>query len=180
MPAQLPQATSTLPGLANRANAAIAVAAARSLGVDPELAMDAAYRISSVRGRYAVVPTPTGQLVRLLLAKNPAGWTEATSVVAAGQDPLAPVVIAFNAEGVDGRDPSWIYDVDFSSLHDRRVAVVGRRATDMAVRLHLEGLDAVEECPDLLNAVRRMPPGPVEVIANYSAFQDARKALSRG
>ncbi len=45
------------------------------------------------------------------------------------------MVLLFNAEGVDGRDPSWLYDVSFASLRGRDVRVQGRRATDLLVRL---------------------------------------------
>jgi UDP-N-acetylmuramyl tripeptide synthase len=112
--------------------------------------------------------------VRLLLAKNPASWLEALTLVA---DTEGPVVVAFNSEGVDGRDPSWLYDVDFSGLRGRRVTVTGRRATDMLVRLEMAGLTDLHEAPDLATALSSQPAPTVEVIANYTAFQDARKLL---
>jgi lipid II isoglutaminyl synthase (glutamine-hydrolysing) len=89
-----------------------------------------------------------------------------------------PVVIAFNSDGVDGRDPSWLYDVPFAQLADRRVVVIGKRATDMLVRLQLDGLTHVETLPGLTDALASLPAGPVDVLANYTAFQSARRELA--
>jgi UDP-N-acetylmuramyl tripeptide synthase len=164
-----------LPGHANLANAAMAVATAATLGVDPQRAADAVAAIAEVQGRYAVVEHE-GRRARLILAKNPAGWTEALDMVTAVD---APLVLAFNADGVDGRDPSWLYDVRFDRLLGRPVVVVGRRATDMVVRLGMDGLLDVRTAPDARTALRLLPPGPVSVIANYTAFREVRKELSR-
>lgn len=164
-----------LPGEANLGNAALAVAAAAEAGVPP---VDAAQAVSAVRevaGRYSRLPHGR-QTVRLLLAKNPAGWDAALRAVASSSSPL---VVAFNADGVDGRDPSWLYDVDFQRLAGRSIAVCGRRATDMLVRLRLDGLATVGQFESLAGALRALPPGPVDVIANYTAFQQARRVLDR-
>jgi UDP-N-acetylmuramyl tripeptide synthase len=162
-----------LPGRANLANAAMAVAAATSLGADPQAAADALREIVSVAGRYGVLEH-AGRRARLVLAKNPAGWVEALGVVCAG---TAPLVLAFGSDGVDGRDPSWLYDVPFAAIAGRPVVVTGRRATDMLVRLQMEGLTDVRRAPDVVSALGMLPPGPVDVVANYSAFQDSRREL---
>jgi UDP-N-acetylmuramyl tripeptide synthase len=161
-----------LPGLANLANAAMAVATAAHHGVDPKVAAEAVATIDTVAGRYAVFEHE-GREARLLLAKNPAGWLEALSMLR----PDTPLALVFNSDGVDGRDPSWLYDVSFDSLQDRPVAVAGRRATDMLVRLRMAGLDDAESYPTLRDALRALPTGPVDVLANYTAFQDARREL---
>jgi lipid II isoglutaminyl synthase (glutamine-hydrolysing) len=162
-----------LPGQANLANAAMAVAAATALGADPQAAADALGGIVSVAGRYDVVERD-GRQTRLVLAKNPAGWVEALSLVSAG---TAPLVLAFGSDGVDGRDPSWLYDVPFAGIAGRPVVVTGRRATDMMVRLEMEGLTDVRRASTVVSALGMLPPGPVDVVANYSAFQDARREL---
>ena len=163
-----------LPGRANLANALMAVATAVRTGLPPSQAVSALAGIASVAGRYDVLATP-GHRARLLLAKNPAGWLEALDMVAESRDPL---VLAFNADGVDGRDPSWLYDVPFDSIAGRRVVVTGRRATDMQVRLEMAGLTDVRRADDVPAAIRLLPPGDVQVLANYTAFQDARRSLA--
>jgi UDP-N-acetylmuramyl tripeptide synthase len=162
-----------LPGAVNRSNAAMAVAAAARLGVTARAAVAAIQDIAAVAGRYHVFETQQHR-AQLILAKNPASWFEALAMVA-GTD--TPVVLAFNSEGVDGLDPSWLYDVPFAGLAGRPVAVTGRRGTDMHVRLEMDGLDDVRLAPDVRAAIAMMPAGDVHVIANYTAFQDARKVL---
>lgn len=163
----------SLPGEANRSNALAAVAAAARLGVPPVRAVEAVRAIADVAGRYGLAEHSHHQ-VRLLLAKNPASWLEALATVA-GTD--CPVVLVFNSEGVDGRDPSWLYDVDFGALRGRRVTVTGRRATDMLVRLEMAGLCDLHEAADLPAAIAAQPGATVEMIANYTAFQEARRLL---
>jgi UDP-N-acetylmuramyl tripeptide synthase len=166
-----------LPGHFNRANAALAVVAAvTGAGVAPE---DAAARLGEVRsvaGRYERVHY-RGHDLRLLLAKNPAGWLELLDVL--GSD-SRPVVLLFNADGVDGRDPSWLYDVSFASLRGRRVLVQGRRGTDLLVRLELDGVEARHVPGSLAEAVWRLPSGhEVDVVGNYTAFQRALREVRR-
>ncbi len=158
-----------LPGEVNRANARLAIAAASSAGTDPVHALRAVAEVRHVAGRYQEFPAGRHR-VRLLLAKNPASWQETLRLVAEGR---RPVVLAFNAEGVDGRDPSWLYDVDFTPLRNRLVAVTGRRATDLSVRLRINEVPSVGQFPELAAAIERLPAGPVDLIANYTAFQDA-------
>ena len=163
-----------LPGSVNRGNAAMAIAATARLGVAPRDALGALREIRDVVGRYDVFASATHR-ARLLLAKNPASWAESLETVVAGDD---PVVLAFNADGVDGRDPSWLYDVPFAGLAGRPLVVTGRRATDMLVRLEMEGLSGVRVAPDAAAAVAMLPPGQVTVVANYTAFQAARRVLA--
>ena len=165
-----------LPGRANRANAAVAVAAAATLGVDPSVAAAAVRSIDTVAGRFGVVERD-GHQVRMLLAKNPASWVEALDLVSTR---CSPLVLAFNADGVDGRDPSWLYDVPFGALAGREVVVTGRRSTDLLVRLEMAGLTEAREAHDVSSALAMLPEGPVDLVANYSAFQQARRELGDG
>ena len=165
-----------LPGHFNLANAAFAVAAAHhvwsvSIG-------DAAARLSAVRsvaGRFEHTHL-LGHDVRVMLAKNPAGWLELLDLI--GED-RHPLVLILNAAGVDGRDPSWIYDVSFAALGGRTVIVQGRRATDLLIRLQHDGV-AASQVPGALGAALEMlPPGPVDVVGNYTAFRQAVAELRR-
>jgi UDP-N-acetylmuramyl tripeptide synthase len=120
-----------LPGAANQANAAMAVVAANLLGVAPSVSLAAMRTVASVGGRYQTVSLG-GRQVRLLLGKNPAGWSEMFGMLAPAP---APVVIAINARAADGKDPSWLWDVPFERLADREVIATGDRRHDLAVRL---------------------------------------------
>lgn len=162
----------TLPGNANRGNAAQAVAAAVALGVPVDTAVAAAERVDNVAGRYATVGFE-GREVHLLLAKNPAGWQEALSMVDRTADGL---VISVNGQVADGQDLSWLWDVVFENFEGMEVVAAGERSADLAVRLGYAGVEH-DTVPDMLDALRACPPGRVEVLANYTAFRDLNKAL---
>lgn len=165
-----------LPGRFNLGNAALAVVAATADDVPPEVAVGRLAGLASVAGRFERRHSGPHDL-RLMLAKNPAGWMEMVQLMAPERH---PVVLCFNADGVDGRDPSWLYDVSFSALRGRQILVQGRRATDLLVRLELDGVTARHVAGPLATALADMPPGRVDVVANYTAFQGVRAELARG
>ncbi|HUY63853.1 MAG TPA: MurT ligase domain-containing protein [Acidimicrobiales bacterium] len=165
----------SLPGRCNRANAAMAVAAASVLGVEPAAALEAMAPVGDVEGRFATV-SAGDVTVRLLLAKNPAGWTELLEVL---EDDDDPVVVAVNARVADGHDPSWLWDVAFERLAGRRVVATGERARDLAVRLRHAGVSHVT-VPDQLAALGAAGAAHVQYVGNYTAFQDLRRELGRG
>jgi UDP-N-acetylmuramyl tripeptide synthase len=164
----------SLPGRANRANAAMALTVATVMGVDAGAALAAMRRVADVVGRYSTVSVG-GTEARLLLAKNPAGWLEALDVL---RPPPLPVVVAINARIADGRDPSWLWDVPFERLAGRRVVATGERARDLAVRLRYAGIDHV--CvPDLEESLTALGAPAVDVVANYTSFQALRTRTGR-
>src|ERR1700722_8762927 len=104
-------------------------------------------------GRYTQVER-NGRQVRLLLAKNPAGWLEAFDVL---EPAPVPVLLSVNAQIPDGRDTSWLWDVDYRVVRDRPVLVSGERGLDLAVRLEADG-GAVEMADGIEDAVSRVRP----------------------
>ena len=109
------------------------------------------------------------------LAKNPAGWLEALDVIA---PPPSPVLLAVNAQGPDGRDTSWLWDVDYRRLRGRNVLVGGERRLDLAVRLEADEVRfrLVNDIDEAIDAARSPS---LEVLANYTAFQQYRTVLGR-
>ncbi len=166
-----------LPGRANRSNAVMALAVASLFGADVDQALPELRKVVSVAGRYTSVQR-RGRTVRLLLAKNPAGWLEAFDVVGAARTGPSPVLLAVNAQGPDGRDTSWLWDVDYRVLAGRPVLVTGERKVDLAVRLEADEIpfDLVDDIDAAIDAV---PPGNLDVIANYTAFQQIRAIVGR-
>ncbi|OBI18146.1 Mur ligase family protein [Mycobacterium sp. E2497] len=163
-----------LPGAVNRGNAAQAVAAAVALGADPARAVAAVSRVDEVAGRYRTVRIGDHE-ARILLAKNPAGWQEALSMV---DKHAAGVVISVNGQVPDGEDLSWLWDVRFEHFEKTAVVAAGERGTDLAVRLGYAGVDHTL-VHDTLAAIASCPPGRVEVVANYTAFLQLQRALGR-
>jgi UDP-N-acetylmuramyl tripeptide synthase len=166
-----------LPGRANRANAVSAAAAAAVFGVDPTVAIQRMEHVTAVAGRYDTV-TYRGRTLRLLLAKNPAGWLETFDLVAprGGADPSGPVLLSVNALSADGTDTSWLWDVDYTRLAGRPVLVIGQRRLDLAVRLQVAGV-GFTVYDDVDAAVDAAPEGLIDVIANYTAFQQLRQKV---
>jgi lipid II isoglutaminyl synthase (glutamine-hydrolysing) len=159
-----------LPGQFNLGNAALALVAAYATdGVPVEEAARRLASVPSVAGRFERVRRGHHDL-RVMLAKNPAGWLELLTLMSSDR---YPVVLLFNADGVDGRDPSWLYDVSFASLRGREVVVQGHRATDLLVRLELDGVDARRVPGPVGAALDGLPPGRVDVVGNYTAFRRA-------
>jgi UDP-N-acetylmuramyl tripeptide synthase len=176
-----------LPGRFNLANAAMAAAAASALGVDAGEALARIATVGEVAGRFGTAQVD-GRPVRLMLAKNPAGWRELLDLLRTA--PRRPLVVGINARVADGRDPSWLWDVPFESLAGRFVVATGERCRDLSVRLRYAGVQH-EAVRDPLEAVtvaaRRPAPGPspggavsavdgavsaVDYVGNYTAFYD--------
>ncbi|HXP21135.1 MAG TPA: MurT ligase domain-containing protein [Streptosporangiaceae bacterium] len=164
----------TLPGRANRSNAVMALAVASIFGADVDQALPGLRSVTSVAGRYTTVQR-RGRTLRLLLAKNPAGWLEAFDVL---EPDGRPVLLAVNAQVPDGKDTSWLWDVDYRVLRGRPVLVTGERRLDLGVRLEADEVP-FEQVSNVDEAVDRVPPGGLDVIANYTAFQQIRTTLGR-
>jgi UDP-N-acetylmuramyl tripeptide synthase len=162
----------SLPGDVNVGNAALAAAAASLWDVAPATAFDAMQTIGAVEGRY-LETTYAGRPLRLLLAKNPAGWVEALAMT----KPEAPVVVAVNARAQDGRDPSWLWDVPFEVLRGRAAVATGERSRDVAVRLRYAGVEHVRVDDEAAAIRMAQGRGHLEVLANYTAFQTYRRVV---
>ncbi|MBL7499640.1 DUF1727 domain-containing protein [Frankia sp. CNm7] len=159
-----------LPGRVNLGNAAMAAAAARQFGVPIEEALAAMTDLGDVQGRYQeVLLGSTGTRARMLLAKNPAGWVEMMELI--NSTPPRSLVIDFNSQTADGRDPSWIWDVPFERLAGRPVLVTGERKEDMSVRLAYAGVPHTVH-QDAEAAADAAGDSVLDVVANYTAFRD--------
>ncbi len=179
-----------LPGQFNRANAGMVAVAAlpllESAGVrgpgggppDVDLVLGRMAMVTDVAGRFSTI-TRAGRPVRLLLAKNPAGWTAIFDLLDESGDPAAPVLVSVNARTADGLDTSWLWDVPFERLAGRAVVATGDRRLDLAVRLrYAEVPHDVVDGPlvALDHVLARADPGTgVEFLGNYTAFADLRR-----
>ena len=175
-----------LGGLHNAYNVTAAVAAATALGVPPEAITEGIAAVRAAFGRAEQVSLD-GRTLRLLLAKNPTGANENIRCVLAEPAPLHLLVV-LNDRTADGRDPSWIWDVDYEPLWDRigSVTLAGDRCWELALRFSYGGLDPArfevrESLPDALDsAVAATPPGGVlYALPTYTALLDLRAELVR-
>lgn len=168
-----------LPGRFNASNATLALAACDELNLDLNKAVELMNTVTAVSGRFATIKV--GELtIRLLLAKNPAGWSELVDIMPPAP---TPVIITINSNAADGRDPSWLWDVPFEHLRGRTVIATGDRRHDLAVRLLHAGVD-FEVIEDPYTPGAKLPAGAreLEVIdcaATYSAFHGLRTRADR-
>ena len=177
-----------LPGLYNVYNAVGAAALARALGAGLDEIAAGLERFSAAFGRFERIAVGDKRIL-LLLIKNPAGANEAVRTLVDGGAPRV-LVVALNDEIADGRDVSWIWDVDFEPLLaglDTLVAS-GGRAAELALRFRYGGLeeDAIEVEPDLAAALDRgleLTPqgGELVLLPTYTAMLGLQRLLaSRG
>ncbi len=158
-------------GVHNAQNAAAVLSAAVALGEAPHTVTQALAGVEAAfgRGQRLVIE---GRTVVLQLAKNPGGFRLA---LLSGADlDVAVSVFAINDDYADGRDVSWLWDVDFSGVTGAVVAA-GTRATDMALRLHYDGIEVAFTEPEVVAAVHRavgLAPvgGTVVVYTTYTAM----------
>lgn len=142
--------------------------------------IDAAAEVTPAFGRGEVIDV-NGSPVELLLVKNPMGFRlSLASFTPEGCDTM----IAINDEYADGRDMSWLWDVDFSSLRDTGVAMVsGVRAWDMALRLEYDQVPVNSVNTELEEAVSAFvnanPGTPKHIYCTYTAMLKTRAALGK-
>jgi UDP-N-acetylmuramyl tripeptide synthase len=149
--------TLRLPGLYNVYNALAAASLARTLGATLDEIAAGLARSSPAFGRFERITVGDRRLLMLLI-KNPAGANEAVRTIVDGGAPTL-AVIALNDAIADGRDVSWIWDVDFETLLPglRRLIASGDRAAELALRFKYAGMnaDAIEVIPSLERALDR-------------------------
>lgn len=177
-----------IPGLYNAYNAVAAAAGAATVGVPARTIAGALTDYRSAFGRIERV-TYRGHDLTLVLVKNPVGFNETLRMLTLGAGGLTvPTLIAINDLTADGRDVSWLWDVDFELLVDgpAPLATTGLRGADMANRLKYAGLHANRIYPleaDLATAldtfVDSLPAGsPGYVLLTYTALLGLRQALA--
>lgn len=178
----------SLPGLYNAYNTLAAAAVARALDVPPEALAGALSAFQPAFGRLERVAMDGLELI-LTLAKNPTGFNEVLRMlVSTGFD--GTVLISINDLHADGRDVSWLWDVDFEMLAELGLPVIaaGIRGHDLALRMKYAGLDG-----DLLDAsvagrpwnevvdhllARAHPNRRVFILLTYTAMLQLRRELA--
>ena len=171
-------------GAHNAQNAVAAAALVLTFGFSPREIAGGLRRVSPAFGRGQTFDVDGRPLV-LQLVKNPAGFRQTLRTIE-NSHPDA-IVIAINDDYADGRDVSWLWDVDFTAPlggHACRLLTSGTRAADMAVRLNYDGISMEGVEPDLEKAVRQavgaVEPGQrVVVFSTYTAMWALHAILLR-
>ena len=174
-----------LPGLYNVYNALAAASLALVLGASLDEIQAGLERFRAAFGRFERIGVGD-RTVLMLLVKNPAGANEAVrTLVDGGPPPVA--VVALNDEIADGRDVSWIWDVDFEPLVGAldRVVATGSRAHELGLRFKYGGMDParIEILPELDRALDRgleltLPGGELPILPTYTAMLALRRIVA--
>jgi UDP-N-acetylmuramyl tripeptide synthase len=156
---------SPLAGVYNKYNTIAAALVCETLGVKKADIVAGLTHFTPAFGRMETVANKT-----ILLSKNPTGFNESLRTVAASPN-KGPILLVLNDRIPDGRDVSWIWDVDFEQYPEFTYYVSGDRALDMALRLKYAGIQKFTLVHDIPAEVRWILP-------TYSAMLDVRKVLT--
>lgn len=171
-----------LHGVYNIYNAAAALALARCIlpaDHDREKLVNALSEVTPAFGRGETL-TVNGQPFELVLVKNPSGFRLSLSSF---KPQGYQTMIAINDNYADGRDMSWLWDVEFESLRkDGVAAVTGIRAHDMALRLQYDEIPMTLVEPNLPMALQGFLAAgstPKRVFCTYTAMLALRRELAK-
>jgi UDP-N-acetylmuramyl tripeptide synthase len=177
----------SLPGLYNVYNALAAASLSLALGAALDDVRAGLEGFSAAFGRLERIDAGDRQVLMLLI-KNPAGANEAIRTL--GRDGSGVLLVALNDAIADGRDVSWIWDVDFEPLLGRadRIVVSGDRAAELALRFVYGGfprdrLDVIPALEAALDQGLTLVPagGELVVLPTYTAMLSLRAiAVERG
>jgi lipid II isoglutaminyl synthase (glutamine-hydrolysing) len=174
-----------VPGLYNVYNALAAASLALSVGATLQEIVSGLESFSAAFGRFERIMIGDRGLLMLLI-KNPAGANEAVRTIVDGGAPTV-VLVALNDGIADGRDVSWIWDVDFEPLIAglERLVATGDRAAELGLRFKYGGLDAdaIDVVPSLEAALDRgleltSSGGELVVLPTYTAMLGLRQIVS--
>lgn len=175
--------TLQLHGIYNIYNAAAALALARAVLPDDHneaTLIEALSKVTPAFGRGETL-TVGGQPFELVLVKNPSGFRLSLSSF---KPEGYQTMIAINDNYADGRDMSWLWDVEFESLREAGVSVIsGVRAYDMALRLQYDEVEIAHVQPDLPESLRYFIANggdqPKRVFCTYTAMLAIRRELAK-
>lgn len=167
-----------LKGIYNSFNAAGALALCQEIlpKVEFQDFIDSLERIESAFGRGEIFNI-NGEKIELFLVKNPSAFQISIESFA---DKDTDFMIAINDNYADGRDVSWLWDVNFEKLKNVKITS-GSRAADMALRLKYDNIKVEEIEEDLKLALKKfskMKSKKKRIFATYTAMLELRKIIS--
>jgi UDP-N-acetylmuramyl tripeptide synthase len=173
-----------LPAVYNVYNAAACVGAIKAMGLPASEAIQSLATVQSAFGRMETFELG-GNVLQMILVKNPAGCNQAFTYVTSFGDPFNAVLCLNNRTG-DGHDFSWIENTDYEKLcadpHLQKLYVCGDRAQDLYDRLlragaHQENMELVTDYSKLVDELEQ-ETCTTFILPNYTAMMELRTALS--
>lgn len=179
-------AKTKLKGDFNARNVNASVLTAKNFGLSEEKIINSlkSFEVAYGRGEYIEYRE---KVFHILLAKNPASFNNNLDTLINDNLETNTLLFILNDNIPDGRDVSWIYDIDPEKLakacEGRRIYVSGSRCLDMAIRLNYAGVEVLKD--DIIGSLGKMVKKIVSdnslreitVLPNYSAMLQLRKVL---
>lgn len=170
-------------GAYNIYNGLCAFAISKEIGIKDSIIKSSLQNQSSSFGRQEQIKI-NGRDIEIILVKNPAGYNQALDTLALNKDEFSAAFM-LNDNYADGRDVSWIWDVEFekiSALQIQDIFISGIRMYDMAVRLKVAGLNPEkfvleEDYEKLTNSLKNSSSKKIYILATYTAMINYRKYL---
>ena len=161
-----------LPGIYNIYNALAAATTALATNIAWEPIVSGIEQSKPVFGRGERIQAE-GRTIRLLLAKNPTGFNEVLRTLFSDSVPRH-ILFVLNNNIADGRDISWIWDVDFERCvgQVQTLVVAGSRALDLALRLKYAGITE-----DTMTVI---PPAPLKLTQKAETRRRVQQRRGQG
>lgn len=170
-----------LKGLYNKYNTLAAILAVENLGIPQDRIEKSLRTFSPAFGRQEKI-TYHNKHIEVILAKNPAGFNQTLETIV---DLKAKhVLFALNDRVADGKDVSWIWDVDFEKLQKKQLSITtsGDRVYDLSLRCKYADLSikSDENMNDAISyALSQMEKNEtLFVIPTYTAMLEIRKIIT--
>lgn len=167
--------TLNVPGVYNVANAIDAISVAQHLGISNDAIQQGLARMTPCEGRQHTF-IMRGVPMRMILVKNPSSFNAAIQYLYNIKEAFQLVIIINDTEA-DGRDVSWLSEVDFRQLSEmniKRILVSGTRSADvvrnlMASDIHADLITEITS-PDTLYELVLQQQAKTVWLPNYSAM----------
>lgn len=173
---------SNLFGIYNVYNAIAAIILTSNLGIDKKIVKKTLTDFKPAFGRQEVFMV-NNKRITMLLVKNPTGFNEVINSLQTFGKKLT-VCIAINDQIADGKDVSWLWDVDFEEFlpFAEKVIVTGDRALDMGVRLKYAGFNEKQyliepQFEKALNLISKEKDNNIFILPTYTAMWEMRQIL---
>ena len=170
---------------AKNLNAAITVCGL--FGIGKERCVNALSDFSVAYGRGEEIDY-AGKKFRIFLAKNPSSFNNNLHLLSEESLEYDSLLFVLNDEVRDGRDISWIYDIDPQLLNNvckgKNIFVTGTRQLEMCTRLVYAGVSSqlikndfsLKEIIDTSASMEAV--SKTVILPNYSAMLEVRKILT--
>lgn len=174
---------SPLPGLYNEYNTLAAGAVGIQLGLSKDFIISSLKKFAPAFGRQEEF-TVNGKFVKIFLSKNPAGFNASLKTVLEFQPET--LLLVLNDRIADGRDVSWIWDVDFEIIPlNTETIVSGDRALDLGLRLKYAVSENIRNLIIESNIKKAVQKGldriktgeTLYILPTYTAMLEVRKIL---